>query len=283
MGFWRALAYYSAFLAARILPRPMGNGVADLASRLAHRLKRAERAHVRRNVAALIGKSESSPEAAAAARRIYRNFGRSCADLLYESRSTVRPYVPDLQLPNIGLLRRALDKKRGVILICAHTGGWDLGAMALASRGYPLTVLADEPAAGTARLYRQARDRAGVQVIDPSLEPLTKCVRVLGRGGILGVMADRRFGPAGFEADLFGRTARLPQGAVRLAAISAAPILGATFRRRADGASVLRFFDGGSEECAPDLEALQERVAGLVRTMIAEAPEEWYCFEDAWK
>lgn len=158
--------------------------------------------------------------------------------------------------------------------------------MALAGHGYPLTLLAPHaPAPGVSFLYKKQRRRAGLNVIDASRD-LIKCVRVLKAGGILGVMADRAAGTVRHTSTFFGRPARLPEGAARLAALGGSAVVGATLRRGPDGSLILKMWSGANPDASPAADRsgdLQARITRLAESMIAEAPEEWFCFEDPWK
>lgn len=285
VNLWRTAAYFSAYTVSRLVPKPVGIGIADTASSLAHALKKKERATVRRNQSALLGLPEDSPEVRRAVRRVYRNFGRACTDLLYATRAQAMPLLPDLRIVGREHLDRALALGKGVLLAGAHTGRWEMGAMALASRGYRLTALAHAPAAGVAGLYGRQRERTGLQVIDAASRGLIKCVRVLRQGGILGIMADRRYHFGAFRTEFLGRPAFLPQGALRLSAACGSPIVGGTLRLDAKGVPVMRFWERIDAPDPDRPEALQEtarRLTRLMEAMIREAPDEWFCFENPW-
>lgn len=288
--FWRSAAYFSAYGVSRLVPQTVGNRIADAAALTAHALKLRERAGVRNNLAAVLRQSPASARVQSSARQVYLNFGRTCAALLYETkdRKVGEPVLPGLELKGLGMLDRALAEKRGVILTSAHLGAWELGALALASRGYPLTALASPPAAGAAALYERHRKRFGLNTLSVSASAF-RCVSVLRQGGILGVVADRRFGSAGLAANFFGRQTQLPQGAARLCARTGAPILAASLRLvQGDTKHPLLEIHGridappDSPQTANPVPAIQQQLAELLESMIAESPDEWYCFEDMW-
>ncbi len=143
---WRSAAYLSAYAVSRIVPKQTGFLIADAASSCAHRLKHREREGVRRNLAAVLGLAPDSEAVKTAARNVYRKFGRSCVELLYGTKRRQGHVLPDLEVQGMDIFERALSEKRGVVLAAAHSGAWELGALALASRGYPLTALAHPPA-----------------------------------------------------------------------------------------------------------------------------------------
>jgi lauroyl/myristoyl acyltransferase len=287
--FWRSAAYFSAYGVSRLVPRVVGNGIADAAALTAHALKLRERAGVRNNLSAVLRQSPASSRVKNAARHVYLNFGRACAALLYETRDRKAgdAALPNLRFEGLHILDRAIAENNGVILASAHLGGWELGALALASRGYPLTALASPPAAGTAALYERHRERFGLKTLSVSTS-VFRCISVLRQGGVLGVVADRRFGSAGLTANFFGRQTKLPQGPARLCARTGAPILAASLRfMQGDTKHPLLTIHGridapAASDRTDSVLAIQQQLAELLESMIAESPEEWYCFEDMW-
>jgi lauroyl/myristoyl acyltransferase len=282
----RSAAYLSAYAVSRVVPKWAGVLIADAASFSAHHLKRKERQGVRRNLAAALGSEPDSRRVKTAARGVYRKFGRSCVELLYETKRVRGPVLPDLEVRGADIFERALSEKRGVVLAAAHSGAWELGALALASRGYPLTALAHPPAAGAAGLYERHRERAGLRAL-PASGGAFRCLSVLRSGGALGIVVDRRFGAPGIQTEFFGRVTLMPQGAARLAVCAGSPVIGAALRLGAGsgGRPLLKFFerlDPAPPEKADAVPALQGELAGLLERMISEAPDEWYCFEDLW-
>lgn len=285
----RSIAYFAAYAASRILPRRAGFLVADLASFWAHALKRKERQGVENNLAVVAGQDPRSEGVRSAVGRLYRNFGRACAELLYEvrDRKPDETVLPGLRLEGLDLLDRALAQRCGVILSTAHLGNWELGALALSSRGYPVTALAASPAAGASGLYGRYRDRFGLKVMNAA-DSAHRCVSVLRRGGILGIVSDRRFGSAGLRVEFFGRPTLLPQGAARLCVLTGAPILVASFRPGIQEGCEAVFRVDARIDAVPGMGVedgvlrTQQRLAQALESVISRSPEEWYCFEDLW-
>ncbi|HRX27731.1 MAG TPA: lipid A biosynthesis acyltransferase, partial [Aminivibrio sp.] len=78
------------------------------------------------------------------ARRIvrgsYMNLGRSVAEFL--SMDKVRGDLRDLvEFHGEEHLREALARGKGVLFLSAHLGNWEIGAAAVAERGYPMNAI----------------------------------------------------------------------------------------------------------------------------------------------
>ncbi|KYF93315.1 hypothetical protein BE17_22610 [Sorangium cellulosum] len=119
---------------------------------------------------------------------------------------------------------------RGVIIVTAHTGGWDIAGQILGvvhPEGVMLAMQRERDAEARA-IQDAARQRAGVQVVHIGDGPLDALplLNHLRRGGAVAMQIDRV--PPGMrsrEVAFLGARWRAPEGPIALAAISGAPIL----------------------------------------------------------
>ena len=84
----------------------------------------------------------------AEARRIvsgmYRNLGANGAEILRLAGGRFEDMEARVTFEGEALIREALEKGRGVLVLAAHVGNWDLLAMFAAQRGYRLTLISKE-------------------------------------------------------------------------------------------------------------------------------------------
>ncbi|WP_437282858.1 lysophospholipid acyltransferase family protein [Sorangium sp. So ce375] len=119
---------------------------------------------------------------------------------------------------------------RGVIIVTAHTGGWDIAGQILGvvhPAGVMLAMQRERDAEARA-IQDAARQRAGVQVVHIGEGPLDALplLKHLQRGGAVAMQIDRV--PPGMrsrEVAFLGGRWRAPEGPIALAALSGAPIL----------------------------------------------------------
>ena len=185
-------------------------------------------------------------------------------------------------------LNAALGRGKGVIGVPMHFGNWDLGAAAVAARGYDATVVAET--FGDPRLDAMvvgARERLGLKVVrmehaGPGL------LRLLRRGGLLALLIDRPTPGQGVAVSFFGRTIEVPAGPARLALASGAAVVAVAFRRvrpNAADVEVLSEFIPRPERTgdrAADVRALTQAIVRAHERFIHAYPEQWYMFREMW-
>jgi KDO2-lipid IV(A) lauroyltransferase len=175
------------------------------------------------------------------------------------------------------------EQKSGLILALGHVGNNEAVAAAVASRGYPISVVADDSA--FPELYedlRRMREGWGVRLIP--WRNLREMYGVLRRGEFLGLLIDWGYRPDGIPVRLFDSWTTLPAGPATLAARTGARILPITIRRDARE----RFHLSWSEPIAvpssspADLARATQKLADALQAAIASAPHQWYCFKPMW-
>ncbi|KYF99987.1 hypothetical protein BE20_57330 [Sorangium cellulosum] len=119
---------------------------------------------------------------------------------------------------------------RGVLIVTAHTGGWDIAGQILGvvHPGGVMLAMQRERDAEARAIQDAARQRDGVQVVHIGDGPLDALplLKHLQRGGVVAMQLDRV--PPGMrsrEVTFLGARWRAPEGPIALAALSGAPIL----------------------------------------------------------
>lgn len=125
---------------------------------------------------------------------------------------------------------------RGVIIATAHTGGWQAAGPILRSlhEADVIVVMARERDERAEAIMADARDRSGVRVVHVGTSPLDALPLLshLRRGGVVAVQIDRLPpGMRGRKTTLFGEPSVVPEGPLKLASVSGAPIVPVFTRR----------------------------------------------------
>lgn len=142
-----------------------------------------------------------------------RWFLRFCTDF---GRLRRGPAVIDRLVARTEGLERLDDAARagrGIVLVSAHLGNWELGAAIAARRGIAVTVLSERaPDPALDRWREVTRARCGVKTAYPGgPAPMLRVLEVLRAGGCVAMLVDREVEPG--------------EGAARIAAATGAALL----------------------------------------------------------
>jgi KDO2-lipid IV(A) lauroyltransferase len=174
-----------------------------------------------------------------------------------------------------------------MILATAHTGGWQVAGRAFERLlgAELLVVMRRERDPRAQALQEAARARAGVRFAYVGDDPL-EALGVLGhlrRRGVVAMQMDRLPpGMRGRRAELFGAAFHVPEGPLRLASVSGAPIV-PVFTRR------LGYMDYDVQVAPPvrlprrpataDLDAASSAVLRAMEAFVRANPTQWFHFE----
>jgi lauroyl/myristoyl acyltransferase len=180
----------------------------------------------------------------------------------------------------------ALAEGRGVVMTSAHLGNIEIVLYAMLLRGLAITIPVERVEPPELFDYISAlRTSTGLKLI-PVDGPLLDLIRTLKKGGVAGLAGDRDITGAGRVMDFFGYPAHLPDGHVRLALKTGAPLVVGFGCRNANHtyqASFLPAFHPPAEGAA------EERVTASLKYIIAEMekaiaqnPEQWTVTISIW-
>ena len=193
-------------------------------------------------------------------------------------------------LEGLERLDGAIAEGRGVILLTAHAGNYELGGLLLRARGLQIhAVYKPDRFEAVERLRERLRNQGGVvglpvDGVGFSTLPLVKLLR---EGQLVGMQGDRDFSLNGVAVPFFGREVPFPRGPWELAAMTGAPIVTSFFYTDEAGRFHARFGEpihlrGGRGERMAEIEAgLRAYVADL-EALIRRHPSQWYCFYPFW-
>ncbi|WP_306602214.1 hypothetical protein [Geothrix sp. 21YS21S-2] len=160
-------------------------------------------------------------------------------------------------------LAALLAEGRGLVIVTAHVGAWQLGMANLAHLDRPISVLARFDA-GDASSPFQAFAGRDFRIIDPEafLGGVPDMLGALQRGEVLCLMGDRAWGASGgtVAVDFLGGPVPLPFTAYKLASATGAPV------------AVLFPFKPGPDQYEMQLAAVVRVPPGLGRAPEAYLP-----------
>jgi lauroyl/myristoyl acyltransferase len=275
---------------ARRVPRgisvPLARGIGGAYFRLRPKYLNA----ICSNLSIILEQPADSEAVRAAAGEMVR--GHACAWLDFLHFAS-RPAEDSARLVEsvVGFSRigQARAKGKGVLLLTAHLGNWEVGGLMLAEIGQPIhVVLVPDLFSGVERIRRRLHARAGVTEIsvDRSFVSTLAVMRALRSNSIVAMQGDRDFDNTGIEVSFFGREAYFPRGPLRVAMATGAAVLPAFIVRAPDGRYRAIIEEPLGIEGGPDRDAaLRENLArytAVLERYVRAYPEQWYCFYPFW-
>lgn len=242
-----------------------------------------KRRYVRANAARVIGAPSDDPRVDALARAVFRNQSRWVVEGFHLPRMSREEHVALFDAPAADRLHGVWEASRGTIVVGLHIGNGDVAAAALAGRGWPFNVLAEDTAYDELfDLMFEQRRAWGVRVI--RWRNLREVYRVLRNREMLGLLVDWGYRPDGQPVRLLGAWTTLPAGPAVLAAKTGATIVPFWTVRRPDGTfagDVAAPILVGSTAPAEIARATQA-IADALEPVIRQAPEQWCVFKPMW-
>ena len=275
---------------AKHLPPPIGHAIGSLVAWLINWLKPAVYWTLCANLRQVVGRQVDEKTIHRMARRVFHNTARNNYELWHlvgqgpEALDTA-VHIPPEVWDSIGQVRR---RGKGVIVAGVHTGNFDVGLMALATRKkWNMQVLGLAiPPAGGFDLMDHMRTRKGVPVTSINVPTLREAIKRLRAGGVVLTGVDRPVGDEDHWSEFFGRPAPLPTGHIRLALKADATIFVASTYRDAQGRSRIRISPavemvrtGDADE---DLRVNMRLVTRWLEEFIRTWPEQWGMFVPVW-
>jgi KDO2-lipid IV(A) lauroyltransferase len=279
------------FAARAFARRERGHEVADQVAHAFVELRPKYLEAILGNTARVLGLPVTHPAVDHTARDMVRQHARAWMDFFWFGQRPLQEALGNFErIEGLEHLDAAMAEGRGVILLTAHAGNYELGGILLRARNLKVHVVyKPDRFEAVERLRKRMRALSGVQGIPVdgvgfSTLPLVKLLR---EGALVGMQGDRDFSLNGVPMPFFGREVPFPRGPWELAAMTGAPILTGFFftdeNRRfhahfgepihitADRGERMAAIDAGMRRFVADLEAL-----------IRHYPSQWYCFYPFW-
>ena len=224
------------------------------------------------------------------ARRALMNFGMTYAEFMHlrvATPSEVRAYS---WIEGLEHIQSGFDAGRGVILLTAHLGNWEVMG-ARAAQEFPLTVVARPTEnAGVQGYIDRVRAAGGLGVIS-KFDNGRASLRVLKNNESLGILPDQHAGCEGELLPMFGQPTRVWGAIARLALLSGARVVPAFGVRQtpflADGRIVATVSEGWNVEKSGDKNAAilagTQRTVSELERIIAAHPDQWLWMHRRWR
>ena len=274
---------------SRNLPPRVGLAVVRLAASLVTRRRQSPLVrHIRLNQSVVRGLPQQAPELDGAVRRVLLNAGRGYYETYHRlalGEEAIREAIT-FSAEFIARLKTIQAEGRGVIVLGAHVGNFDLGMLGFAAHGFVVQAVTYALPPGGYQLQNKMRTEAGY-IVTPADGPAVKtALKRLRAGGIILTGIDRVLPEAATPIQFFGLPAFMPTGYVRLALSTKAIILLVRLDNRGEGKyHVVLHTDieaTSSGDRKRDTIENTEMVLAEAEEIIRARPDEWMMFHPVW-
>jgi Kdo2-lipid IVA lauroyltransferase/acyltransferase len=269
---------------ARLLPNPLLYGFARIVGALVFVFSSDDRRNVKHNLKAILGERSCTASSGRLLWQFFQNYAFYMVDFFRLFSMTLEESQSFAQL-HIGRhhLDEALAKGRGVILLTAHLGHWEIGGLGLRALGYPVNVVTiKHNSLFTNNLINLMRNQHGIRVIElgNSNYDVIPIVNALRRNEVVAMLGDRAIFRRSEVATLFGKEVELPIGPILVAMSTQAAVVPAFSVMEAPGQycgiieQALNFQNGPDREHA--IKHNLQQVASVFERYIRRYPDQWF-------
>jgi lauroyl/myristoyl acyltransferase len=279
------------------LPAPIGNPLADRFGDIVYTFAGKSRRNAIRNARHVLGPRASNKRIRRVVHGVFHNVMRNYYDLCRapDMRDEEIDRMVDFDSEGWKRIIALHEQKRGVILVTAHFGSFDMMTQVIARRGLPLTALiarvkpawlsdfitALRAARGMDTLLVDEEEGSGL-----NLGALKRCIQILRGGNMIGVIADRNLEAQGVNIPFFGEETVVAAGVAKMA-IRTRSVVIPTFCYRLPGNRYSLTFEDSieppSSSSDEDVKALLTTIFGRMEYHIKRNPEQWILLQPVWR
>ena len=179
------------------------------------------------------------------------------------------------------LIDESLQQKRGIIMISAHFGAWELFVKSLGDHGHFCVGVANRQRnLGSDRFFQEQRELCGVKHIFEK-KRIDKMYEVLSRNGILGLVSDQDAKKKGVFVNFFGIPASTHRGAALFHEKANSPMI--------FGVCIQTGFQQYQVEFRPVIPKSQtvkditQAYTSILEKIVRQYPEQYFWFHRRWK
>ncbi len=268
-------------LIGRHMPRPMVRALGLLSYQVSGRYRRV----ADKNLQIAYGESMTAPDRDKLIRRVFQSFALSTAEFLEAPRWTPEQVKALAQADSYEIVDKVLARGKGMILLAAHFGNWELLARRAALAGYNFAVIARQSEdAAFNEITDALRANGGYTVLPRGGSPKVILQR-LRANGIVAILPDQK--SEDVFVPFFGRLAGTVAGPAVLALKTGAGIVPMFCPRQPDGTYKMVLYPEIDTTATGDTEAdirrIMSEATAIIEEMVRKYPDQWLWLHDRWR
>jgi KDO2-lipid IV(A) lauroyltransferase len=286
----KGIAYYSILAVFRVLsliPRSAGLILGDLLGRILFLVLKRRRNVVMDNLTRAFKHEKDRAEIGILVENTFKNLGRIIFELAWSSRLSKEELQKHITVKGLENYQKALEKNRGVLLISAHFGNFEILAYAIAIFCSPVNIVVRHMSYRPLNPFVNGlRTRLGSRTI-PAKRSMRKILRALKKGQSVGTLIDQSVDwYEGVFVDFFGRRACTNKGLALIALKTEAPVV-PVFLVWQGTKFVMEFQPElpliKTGDRTIDIESNTQQYTRAIEKFIRRYPDQWFWVHNRWK
>jgi len=230
---------------------------------------------------------KNAAERAAILSRMYRNLGMNLVETLRLAALPRERLAELLTFEGAEHLHAALARGRGVLVLSAHIGNWDLLCTLAPYFNYPTTIITKEIRnRALNELWMETRRRFGLKFA-PAHHSYRQCLHALRNNEIVGFILDQNMiRDEGVFVDFFGQPACTTPGLAFMSAQSRAPVVPVFILRRKGGRHLVRvspLLEPPPDRRPETIREYTQRYTRIIEDVVRQYPEQWIWIHRRWR
>lgn len=280
------LLYRLGIFLALALPLKVSYKTACLMADIYYGFSYNDRIAVIKNINMALGKTAEDEESRKIAREVFRNFAKYLVDFFRFSKIDEDYIKKYIRIEGLANLDEGLSWGKGVVLLSAHMGNWELGASILSLIGYPTAaVVLSHKHKKINDFFLEQRRICKVQPIEIGIS-LKACYKLLKANKLLALLGDRDFTRNGIVSEFFGQDTLIPKGPSVFSHRIGSAIVPSFMIRQDDDTFKLIFekpiYPDPSQEEDAAVKATTDKCTSIIESYIRKYPAQWYAFKYVW-
>ena len=237
-------------------------------------------------VASALGDRLGPRERRGTVRRMYQNFGQGVVEFLRLPKLIESGHLDSLiTVEGESHVRGAFARGKGVLILTAHYGNFELLSAFFAARGYRVNLVTRRLKNGVLdRFWAEQRSRLHIRPIfkEDSVKEVVGCLR---RNEAIGYVLDQNMGPGqGVFVEFFGQPASTMNVVAVLAKRFGCPVVPVFITRERDDPTRHRIvFEAPMDGTDDDIVQQTQRYTAVIERRIRERPDHWIWIHRRWK
>lgn len=285
LEFWGAMA---VVLPVASLPEPLAFALGRLLGRLWYAVDARHRKIALENLARAFGSRTTAAEREAIARNHFIHLGYTFVETCRLRGLSAAHLERVVRVEGLEHLQRARERGRGVVVVTAHFGSWEVLARAWLLLGEAAAIVARPLDNPLLEAWIAGIRTAGGNRVIPKRHAFRHLVETLRRGGTVAMLLDQNVArEQGVFVDFFGTLACTTTAATLAARRTGAALVPVVCPRRAPGCFTVRIGKeipvAATGDRRRDILATTAEATAVLEAFIREHPEQWFWVHRRWK